>query len=362
MDVDNWQANRIRNCRYLQDGKVKPWPWGIQVQILGAEGCGRHSLLNRACQGKYVENYKVTWDCNSGCKQTRIRGQSCKIWFDTPVSLTSHGEGFPLSKQEHFAWLTRGIRDCDALILAYDLSNPKSFQDLIEFCARCELGGVGIAPGTSLPCLVVGLKSDLPGQIHVEDGWRLARRLGGRFMTCSAKTGQGFPEIVEAAVTPVIDARTRLIRESEETLGSAIRQLLLSCTSSSSSSDWRRRSSLTLRTKLSMRPRRTPTEARRPLSRARRCSGAPPRWTMRELVSPPPLWLDCRRSAAASDSGDSEATLVAVEPCPPEFQLPVDLLEPASTDWGPQFELIMTEFDDVVTEKVTDTKAMRWTI
>lgn len=47
MDVDNWQANRIRNCRYLQDGKVKPWPWGIQVQILGAQGCGRHSLLKR---------------------------------------------------------------------------------------------------------------------------------------------------------------------------------------------------------------------------------------------------------------------------------------------------------------------------
>lgn len=47
MDIDNWQANRIRNSRYLQDGTVKPWPWGIQVQILGAEGCGRHSVLNR---------------------------------------------------------------------------------------------------------------------------------------------------------------------------------------------------------------------------------------------------------------------------------------------------------------------------
>ncbi|KAI5457434.1 P-loop containing nucleoside triphosphate hydrolase protein [Mariannaea sp. PMI_226] len=341
MDVDNWQANRIRNSRYLQDGKIKPWPWGIQVQILGAEGCGRHSLLNRACQGKFVENYKPTWDCNSGCKQGRIRGQTCKVWFDTPVSLTSYGEGYPLSKQENFAWITRGIRDCDALILAYDLSNPKTFQDLIEFCARCELGGVGITPGTSLPCLVVGLKSDLAGphspqlggDAENSDGWRLARRLGGRFVACSAKTGQGISEIVEAAVGPVIEARIRLIRESEETLGAAIRSLLVS------------RAALEpplchLKKKLSVRRRRTQSEVPRPVSRpppaaAPRCSGAPPRWTMRELVSPPP-WIGS--AGAESESRDSQATIVVFEPCPPEFQLPVDLLEPPSTDWAPKFD------------------------
>lgn len=47
MDAEDWQVSRIRNSRYLQDGVVKPWPWGFQVQILGAEGIGRHKLLSR---------------------------------------------------------------------------------------------------------------------------------------------------------------------------------------------------------------------------------------------------------------------------------------------------------------------------
>ncbi|KAK7398413.1 Ras-like protein member 10B [Neonectria punicea] len=323
MDVDNWQANRLRNSRYLEDGTVKPWPLGIQVQILGVEGCGRHSLLNRLCQDEFTESYNVTWDCNSGCRRVDIRGQSCNVWFDTPVSLTSYGDGYPLSEQEHFAWLTRGIRDSDALILAYDLSDPRSFQLLCEFCARCELAGVGVGPGTTLPCLVVGTKADLPNQSHVDDGWRLARRLGGSFVVCSARDGLGFAELVEEAVRPVVEARTRLMRESEETLGEAVRHLM-------AQTPGRRPS---LRRKLSARVGRRggEMEGRRLVTRAR-CTGAAPRWTMRALISPPP-WVVSR--VAGSKLGESEVTLL--EPCPLEYQLSVDLVEPAATDWAPKF-------------------------
>ncbi|KAH7145676.1 P-loop containing nucleoside triphosphate hydrolase protein [Dactylonectria estremocensis] len=321
MDVDNWQANRIRHSRYLQDGRVKPWPWGIQVQILGAEGCGRHSVLNRICLDQFVESYCVTSNCNSGCRQARIRGQPCSIWFDTPVSLTSHGEGYPLGPREHFSWLTRGIRDSDALILAYDVADPRSFQALCEFCARCELEGVGVAPGASLPCLVVGTKADRPSRVRVEDGQRLADRLGGGFVVCSAKDGRGFAELIEEAVGPVIEARTRLMRESEETLGVAIRHLMAGATA--------RRPSL--RKKLSVRRRAKDPEVRRPVTRAR-CTGAPPRWTMRRLLRPPPWGVT---AGPGSESDESEVTLV--EACPLEFQLPVDLVEPAATDWAPKF-------------------------
>ncbi|RMJ15269.1 hypothetical protein CDV36_005054 [Fusarium kuroshium] len=218
MDVQDWQASRlrIRNSRYLQDGNVKPWPWSIQVQILGAEGSGRHSLLDRICLDEFIPNDDPFTERDSACKQTNLRGLACNVWFETPISLTSHGDGFALSKQELFYWLTRGMRDCDALILVYDLTDPSSFRELCEFCARCELEGVGVAPGSSLPCLVVGAKADLPNQEHVHDGERLAKRLGGRFVTCSSQTGEGFPELMEAAIGPVVDARTTLIQESED--------------------------------------------------------------------------------------------------------------------------------------------------
>lgn len=277
--------------------------------------------MRQICLDEFVENYNVTSDCNSACKQAHIRGQSCNIWFDTPVSLTSYGEGYPLSKQEHFSWITRGIRDRDALILAYDLSDARSFQVLCEFCARCELEGVGVAPGTSLPCLIIGTKTDLPNQVHVEDGWRLAKRLGGSFVMCCAKDGQGFSELIEEAVGPVIEARTRLMRESEDNLGEAIRHL--------TAQTMVRRPSL--RKKLSFRRRGREPELRRPVTRAR-CTGAPPRWTMRRLISPPPWAIS---GGASSDSDESDTTLV--ELCPPEYQLPVDLVEPAATGWAPKF-------------------------
>ncbi|KAL2680544.1 hypothetical protein Neosp_008146 [[Neocosmospora] mangrovei] len=174
MDVQDWQASRLRlrSSRYLQDGNVKPWPSSIQVQILGADGSGRHSLLDRICLDDFIPNDDPFTERDSAHKQTHLRGLACNVWFETPISLTSHSDGFALSKQELFYWLTRGMRDCDALILVYDLTDPSSFRELCEFCARCELEGVGVAPGSSLPCLVVGAKADLPNQEHLHDGER----------------------------------------------------------------------------------------------------------------------------------------------------------------------------------------------
>ncbi|KAJ3462048.1 hypothetical protein MRS44_010601 [Fusarium solani] len=322
MDVQDWQASRlrIRNSRYLQDGNVKPWPWSIQVQILGAEGSGRHSLLDRICLDEFIPNDDPFTERDSACKQTNLRGLTCNVWFETPTSLTSHGGGFALSKQELFYWLTRGMRDCDALILVYDLTDPSSFRELCEFCARCELEGVGVAPGSSLPCLVVGTKADLPNQEHVHDGERLAKRLGGRFVTCSSRTGEGFPELMEAAIGPVVDARTALIQESEDMLGQAIRALLA----------WAGEKRTGLRKRLSKRKRAS--ELRRPVSRPR-CTGAPPRWTMRSLISLP--LCQSLQGMSSFDSENSEASLLV--PCPPEWQLSVDLVEPAATDWAPRF-------------------------
>ncbi|KPM34205.1 hypothetical protein AK830_g12368 [Neonectria ditissima] len=204
MDMENRQANRILNSRYPQDGPVKPWPWSAQVQILGAEDSGRHSLLNRLCQDTFTTSLNAT---NSGRRRIETRGQSCDIYFDIPVSL---------DEQKHIAQL-------DALVLVFDLSDPRSFQVLCAFCARCELAGVELGP-----CLIVGTKADLvePRSQAVDDAWRLARRLGGSFVACSARDGSGIEALAEEVVQSVVEARKRLVRESEETLGEAVRRLM----------------------------------------------------------------------------------------------------------------------------------------
>ncbi|KAM5350452.1 hypothetical protein ACJ41O_006957 [Fusarium nematophilum] len=322
MDVHDWQASRIRNSRFLQDGDVKPWPWSFQVKIIGTAGSGRHSLLDRICFDEFTDDDDDSFvERDSGCRQTSIRGLTCNVWFEIPISLTSHGDGHALTEEELFFWLTHGMRDCDALMLVYDLTDAKSFELLCEFCARCVYQDVGIA---SLPCLVVGTKCDLPDQVHVYDGERLARRLGGRFVTCSSRTGSGIPGLVEAAVGPVADARTSLMRESEDALGEAVRTLMT----------WaggKRMNGLTAMTALLRWKRAAAASLPRPMSRAT-CTGAPPWWTMRTLSS-----LPLRRSVQGLLGFEPQGSDATLEPCPPEYQLSMDLLEPATRDWAPKF-------------------------
>lgn len=165
-----------------------------------------------------------------------------------------------------------------------------------------------MAPGKSLPCLIVGTKCDRPNQVHVEDGYKLAKKLGTIFIQVSSRTGEGCYGLIEEAVNPVIDARVQLMHESEATLGESVRALMA----------WMERRRLKKRREI---------DHRRPTSKAL-CNGAPPRWTMRDLPSLP-RWNSFDR---LSDSSSE-----AVVPCPPEFQLSVDLVEPAATDWAPKF-------------------------
>ncbi|KAF4995964.1 hypothetical protein FDECE_12625 [Fusarium decemcellulare] len=324
MDIDDWQASRIRNVRYRQDTDVKPWPWSIQVQILGSEGSGRHSLLDRICRGQFAADDDPFKDRDNGCKQINVQGLTCNVWFEIPSSLTAHGRGYALTKQELFLWLTRGMRDCDALILVYDLTDSKSFQALCKFCARCEIERVGVAPGISLPCLIVGTKADQPNQMHLKDGQRLAERLGGRFMTCSSLTGRGFEDLVDVAIDPVVNARTRLMHESEDVLGQAIRSLLA----------WAGGKRMGLRKRLSKKRKRThdDDDDGPPATRVK-CTGAPPRWTMRNLIN-----LPLCQSHQRDTGFESEGSDISIQsPCPPEYQLSVDIVEPATTDWAPRF-------------------------
>lgn len=207
-----------------------------------------------------------------------------------------------MSKQDLFALTARGLWDCDALILVYDLTNEKSFQALCKFCRRCELENVSIAPGKTLPCVVVGTKCDRRNLFHLEDGHKLAKKLGAKFVPVSSRTGEGLGRLLDEVVGPVIDTRINLMKECEETLGEAIRRLMA----------W-----TTRRSKIRPEPRPELMKAH----------GAPPQWTMRPISDP--IW-----QAPGRPSESSEASL---PPCPPEFQLSVDLVEPASTDWAPKF-------------------------
>ncbi|KAF7562150.1 hypothetical protein G7046_g1976 [Stylonectria norvegica] len=329
MNVEDWQATRIRNSRYVQDGAVKPWPWRIQVQVLGGGGSGRHSLLNQICWGKLDRTGVHPMDPDVGYREEEMRRLPCSVWFDTPPSLTSYGAGCIFTKTELFTIVSRGLRECDALVLVYDVSDPRSFQVLCEFCTRCEREGISVAPGVGLPCLIVGNKTDLASRVPVEEAERLARRIGGKAITCSALFGVDSLSLLQQVVDPVIDARVQLMHESEEVLGESIRALI----------SWASKQRSHMKRQLSARtPKgRRPTPSTRYVPPWERLRGAPPRWTMRQIRSPPEL-------PPAHKLGDSETEVNVPVRCPSEYQLPVGLVEPAATEW-PRFSRFLPDWD-----------------
>ena len=57
------------------------------------------------------------------------------MWLDAPLSLTPSGEG--VSKQDWFALAARSLRDCDAVVLVYDLTNdPDELHNLATDAAH----------------------------------------------------------------------------------------------------------------------------------------------------------------------------------------------------------------------------------
>lgn len=295
-------------------------------------------------------------DLHSGCKQVVIQDLACNIWLEVPQALpsTKYQDHSVLWVRESFAQTARGIRDSDALILMYDLARPRSFQVLCDFCARCEADGVEVAPGTTLPCLVLAVRrsstteptttttrSEAEDAVAMELGKRLAKRMNGSFLVCTPRTGEGLDEVIEAAVWPVINARRTLIRESEETVGDAIRSVLTR----------RRRTRCCLKDNGSAAALVSccpgPTYADRWLSPQTNTprNGAPPRWSMRRPVEPmsqpwhdPDFDTESEYGYPKKKRSGSFTTLSSLTvPCPPEYQLSVDLVEPAATNWAPKF-------------------------
>eukprot|EP00826_Nyctotherus_ovalis_P012628 TRINITY_DN13352_c0_g1_i8.p1 TRINITY_DN13352_c0_g1~~TRINITY_DN13352_c0_g1_i8.p1 ORF type:complete len:203 (+),score=57.69 TRINITY_DN13352_c0_g1_i8:165-773(+) len=171
-----------------------------KVVVLGDPYVGKTCLLTRYTDDRYIQHYKSTIGCDFRVRSTNVEGKLVKlqIW-DT-------------AGQERFQSLSACYyKGTDCMLLTYDVSNKKSFENVNEWLKSIE-----VYPETKeIMKVLTGCKIDMEDkrQVSREKGMKKAKELGISFYETSAKTGDGVNELFEdiakmLADTPVPTQKT----------------------------------------------------------------------------------------------------------------------------------------------------------
>ena len=166
----------------------------LKLLLLGDAGVGKTSLLNQFVNREFTAQYKATIGSDFSSKQIEINSKliTLQIW-DT-------------AGQERFQSLGPTFyRGTDCCILVYDVSKPKSFENIKKW--RNEFSSqLGISNSDDFAFLLLGNKSDLKEKAVQKTAAIEFAQLNGDmlFYEVSAKTGDNvqtaFEEIVKKAL------------------------------------------------------------------------------------------------------------------------------------------------------------------
>ena len=163
----------------------------LKVVFLGPVSVGKTCLICRYCNGTFSDDSKST----------------------VGASFLSHAKSFDSYSLNIMIWDTAGserfnsvtpmvLRGVDIIVLVFDLSEYATLEALdghIKTIAQTiDLGDV--------PVLLIGNKSDLKGQILVDDvkAWMDSHKIK-HFVRVSAKTGDGVTQMLDGVLRDFIE-------------------------------------------------------------------------------------------------------------------------------------------------------------
>jgi len=146
--------------------------------------CGKSCLIKQFCESRFVKRYLPTIGVDYGVRPVDVEGVAVRINFFDLSGLQDYVE----IRKEFYA-------DTQALIIVFDYSSASSVAEAEQFYA--EAVDNGFRPGNAL-AFVVGTKCDLPAQVSDEQASALARKCGAPLFRCSAATGEGVADAMNA--------------------------------------------------------------------------------------------------------------------------------------------------------------------
>ena len=150
----------------------------ISIGTIGDSQVGKSAMTEIYLNREFSEEYLTTIGININTKDTKIiiNGEEkeikVKIW-DT-------------AGQEKFKSIsTQYIKNCDGILLIYDINNKKSFENIENWLNEIE----NKKKKNNIPLVLIGNKIDLEKEREVsfQEGEKLAQIYNMEFFECSAK-------------------------------------------------------------------------------------------------------------------------------------------------------------------------------
>ena len=164
-----------------------------QILLIGDSTVGKTSLIQRYANGIFKEEYLATVGIDYYTKQEMINNINVlvKLW-DT-------------AGQERFKALTPNyLRNAEGVILAYDVTNSESFDNL-KFWINSIKSNLG-EKNIFIPIIIIGNKIDMKDMrdISKDDANKFAQENNYKYFETSAKTGEGVDEAIRNLVNQIL--------------------------------------------------------------------------------------------------------------------------------------------------------------
>ena len=158
----------------------------LKLIVVGNQGTGKSSILNRFVNETFDENYQATIGLDFHSKNITIHDQDVRlIIYDT-------------AGQEKFrSLIPMYIREAQIILFIYDISDKESFDSIPKWIQQ-----VNDVINKEVVFALIGNKLDLESnrKVTFEEGKKLAEKNKYVFQEVSAKTGDNFEKLFEVQI------------------------------------------------------------------------------------------------------------------------------------------------------------------
>lgn len=192
---------QIINLNPMSSGLSEKPDMILKIVFAGSSGAGKTSLLNRATDNTFTENYLATIGVDFKIRNYNLYGRRVRVQFWD----TAGQERFRAISAAYYKGRFAGDSGADAVVLCYNLNDPSSFDQLNHWAEELIKYKV-----EKVSTILVGCKKDLEINVPTDAVLEYLRDKAILHFETSAKTGEG---VAEALKTVVEECAMRKIRK-----------------------------------------------------------------------------------------------------------------------------------------------------